>query len=102
MYETLRLSLPELGDAGPVNGLNDRPFYITVAQVYDRMATTDDSIADLTEECPCCDRQTPHDVSVQILTESTKEQNSEYSREPYRVSECRECGETTTTRMNNA
>ena len=66
------------------------------------MATTNDSIADLTEECPRCERQTPHDVSVEILTESTKQQNSEYSREPYRVSKCSRCGETTKTRMNNA
>jgi len=66
------------------------------------MATTDDSIADMTEQCLSCDGQTPHSVSVEILTESTKEENSEYSREPYRVSECIECGEQTTTRMNNA
>jgi Na+-translocating ferredoxin:NAD+ oxidoreductase RnfC subunit len=66
------------------------------------MATTDDTIADMTEECASCDRQTPHTVSVEILTESAKEENSEYSREPYRVSECIECGETTTRRMNNA
>jgi hypothetical protein len=66
------------------------------------MATTDDAVADMTEPCPSCDHETPHSVSVEILTESTKQQNSEYSREPYRVSECLECGETTTTRMNNA
>ncbi|MEF8821372.1 MAG: hypothetical protein V5A52_03780 [Halovenus sp.] len=66
------------------------------------MAAIDDSIADMTEECSSCDRQTPHTVSVEILTESAKEENSEYSREPYRVSECLECGETTTRRMNNA
>jgi hypothetical protein len=66
------------------------------------MATTDASIGDMTEECLSCDRQTPHSVSVEILTESTKDENTEYSREPYRVSECIECGETTTRRMNNA
>lgn len=66
------------------------------------MATTDESVADMTEECGSCDRQTPHDVSVEILTESRKEENAEYSREPYRVSECKECGEEERTRMNNA
>jgi len=66
------------------------------------MATTNDSIADMTEQCLHCDGQTPHAVSVEILTESTKEENAEFSREPYRVSECIECGERTTTRMNNA
>ncbi len=66
------------------------------------MATTDESTADMTEMCTRCGEQTPHDVAVEILTESSKQQNAEYSREPYRVSECRVCGETTTTRMNNA
>jgi len=66
------------------------------------MATTDDSVADRTEECCDCERETPHDISVEILTESTKEENAEYSREPYRVSECRICGSRTTIRMNNA
>jgi len=45
---------------------------------------------------------TPHDVAVEILTESTKPENAEFSREPYRVSECRVCGTTETVRMNNA
>jgi len=66
------------------------------------MATTDEAIGDMTEECERCEHRTPHTVSVEILTESTKDQNSEYSREPYRVSECLECGETTSRRMNNA
>lgn len=66
------------------------------------MATTDESVADITEECPSCERQTPHEVSVEILTESGKQQNAEYSREPYRVSRCSECGATTKRRMNNA
>ncbi|MXR50498.1 hypothetical protein GRX03_02605 [Halovenus sp. WSH3] len=66
------------------------------------MATTDESVADITEECPRCEQQTPHEVSVEILTESGKQQNAEYSREPYRVSTCSECGTTTKRRMNNA
>ena len=66
------------------------------------MATTKGSVDDLTEECDSCEQNTPHDVSVEILTESSKEENAEYSREPYRVSECRVCGSRTTIRMNNA
>lgn len=66
------------------------------------MATTKDSVDDLTEECDSCEQHTPHDVSVEILTESSKAENAEYSREPYRVSECRVCGSQTTLRMNNA
>ncbi|WP_436934116.1 DUF7835 family putative zinc beta-ribbon protein [Halovenus marina] len=65
------------------------------------MATTEDS-ADLTEECDECGQQTPHDVSVEILTESRKRENAEFSREPYRVSECLVCNTTTKLRMNNA
>jgi len=66
------------------------------------MATTDHSVADMTEDCPDCGRETPHEVTVQILTESAKRTNAEFSREPYRVSTCQHCGSTTTTRMNNA
>ncbi len=65
------------------------------------MATTQD-IADVTEECERCDRPTPHAVSVEILTESTKAENAQYSREPYRVTECLVCGATRQVRMNNA
>ncbi|MFT4880865.1 MAG: rRNA maturation protein Nop10 [Natronomonas sp.] len=66
------------------------------------MATTNDAASTMAEPCPDCGRETPHEVSVQILTESTKPDNAEFSREPYRVSKCRVCGTTTTTRMNNA
>jgi NAD-dependent dihydropyrimidine dehydrogenase PreA subunit len=66
------------------------------------MATTDRPVGDVSEECTDCERVTPHDVAVEILTESTKTQNAEFSREPYRVSECTVCGTTTRTRMNNA
>lgn len=54
------------------------------------------------EECPECDRVTTHNVSVQILTESLKDENAEFSREPYRVAECQVCGHEQTRRMNNA
>ena len=54
------------------------------------------------DDCEHGGRATPHAGSVEILTESRKRENAEFSREPYRVSECRVCGETTSTRMNNA
>jgi ribosomal protein L37AE/L43A len=69
--------------------------------VRDRMATINDG-ADMSEACAECGRETPHAVSVQIQTESDKSENAAFSREPYRVSECRICGATTQTRMNNA
>jgi len=66
------------------------------------MATTDDSFDGLREHCDDCDRQTLHQVSVQIRTESRKEENAQFSREPYRVSECQNCGSRSSQRMNNA
>jgi len=66
------------------------------------MATTTTEIDDLTEECDECDQQTPHTITVKILTESSQPENAQYSREPYRISECRVCGDTERTRMNNA
>ena len=66
------------------------------------MATKNDGLADMHEVCDSCGRSTPHTVTVRILTESGKRQNAEFSREPYRVSECQVCGETTSRRMNNA
>lgn len=56
----------------------------------------------IVEECHECGREQPHDVSIDILTESDDAKNAEFSREPYRVSECRACGATSETRMNNA
>ena len=68
----------------------------------DTMSATNDGGDGMTEECEECRRETPHEVSVQILTESATPENAEYSREPYRVSECRVCGAQTVLRMNNA
>ncbi|MFB6075460.1 MAG: hypothetical protein ABEJ89_10645 [Haloarculaceae archaeon] len=66
------------------------------------MAIKEDGTADISEPCSSCGRVTPHDVSVEILTESGNPENAEFSREPYRVSECRVCGATDRIRMNNA
>jgi uncharacterized metal-binding protein YceD (DUF177 family) len=66
------------------------------------MATTDNSFDGLTEHCTDCDGDTLHQVSVQIRTESLKEENAEFSREPYRVAECQRCGNRSSQRMNNA
>ena len=56
----------------------------------------------MAEECEACERETPHEVKIRLLTESQKEKNAEFSREPYRVSVCRVCGTEETVRMNNA
>jgi hypothetical protein len=55
-----------------------------------------------TEKCSVCDAETPHDVSIELVTESERERNSEFSREPYRVTECEICGEQHKARMNDA
>ncbi|MFB6106403.1 MAG: hypothetical protein ABEJ70_05465 [Halobacteriaceae archaeon] len=57
---------------------------------------------EFTEHCEACGRQTRHTVSVRLVTESTKSDNAEFSREPYRITECSVCGETKNQRMNNA
>ena len=56
----------------------------------------------MTEPCEACGRETPHAVTVELRTESTDDQNAAFSREPYRVSTCRECGDVRAKRMNNA
>jgi ribosomal protein L37E len=68
----------------------------------DEMATSEDTLDDMTEECDRCGRATPHAVTVEILTESPHPENAEFSREPYRVAECAVCGAVERTRMNNA
>ncbi|MFC7019455.1 MULTISPECIES: hypothetical protein [Haloarcula] len=67
------------------------------------MATTKQGV-DHEEGCTACESETPHAVSVEILTESpdTESANAAFSREPYRVSTCLVCGTTEITRMNNA
>lgn len=66
------------------------------------MATTDNSFNGITEHCDDCELETIHEVNVQIRTESLKQENAQFSREPYRVSECQRCGNRTSQRMNNA
>jgi hypothetical protein len=66
------------------------------------MASSEEAVAAVIEHCRSCGRETAHDVTLTILTESTKRENASFSREPYRVSTCRSCGTTTRTRMNDA
>ena len=75
---------------------------LSSAEDCDTMSATDDGGDGMRERCEECSRETPHEVSVEILTESATPENAEYSREPYRVSECRVCGARSVLRMNNA
>ncbi|AHG04352.1 hypothetical protein HALDL1_12665 [Halobacterium sp. DL1] len=54
------------------------------------------------EFCERCDRDTPHSVAIELRTESDRSENTEFSREPYRVSTCMSCDGTTALRMNDA
>jgi ribosomal protein L44E len=54
------------------------------------------------EYCASCGTHSPHEVSIELKTESAKETNRAFSREPYRVTKCRSCGDERAQRMNNA
>jgi formate dehydrogenase assembly factor FdhD len=60
------------------------------------------SPGDIREPCPECGTETLHEVHVEIRTESRKQENAEFSREPYRVSTCVRCDAESVQRMNNA
>lgn len=78
-------------------------FFISLYRVVrDNMATRDSSLNATSEHCETCDGQTPHEVRVELVTESDKSENAHYSREPYRISECTLCGDAQSIRMNNA
>ncbi len=64
-----------------------------------QLDTTNDAMA---ESCERCGRETPHNVAVELKTESKTGNNVAYSREPYRISTCHVCGAERSIRMNNA
>lgn len=66
------------------------------------MSKSQSTLTELSEHCDECGSLTPHEVSIELKTESKKRTNREFSREPYRVTECRVCGETASQRMNDA
>ena len=54
------------------------------------------------EPCESCGDETPHEVRIEVRTESSACENAEFSREPYRVATCVVCGDESTVRMNDA
>jgi ribosomal protein L40E len=66
------------------------------------MATGAPSQQTFVGQCRRCGDETPHDVSIRPVTESKRRLNTEFSREPYRVCVCEECGARTEQRMNSA
>jgi hypothetical protein len=56
----------------------------------------------LREYCDHCEQKTPHTVQIELRTESEDDEHAGCSREPYRLSECERCEDTTSLRMNDA
>jgi ribosomal protein L37AE/L43A len=54
------------------------------------------------DTCDLCDQETSHTVEIEIRTESQKDENAKFSREPYRVATCPKCGTEQTKRLNDA
>lgn len=54
------------------------------------------------ERCDDCGDRTPHVATIEFLVESVDSEHSANSRQPYRVSECRDCGSTSRKRATNA
>ncbi|WP_458205660.1 DUF7835 family putative zinc beta-ribbon protein [Haladaptatus sp. NG-SE-30] len=65
------------------------------------MSTAQPGLEETVEQCENCTTKTQHRVSVEIITESDEEENAEFSREPYRVTECTQCGRSSQQRMND-
>ncbi|WP_227380037.1 DUF7835 family putative zinc beta-ribbon protein [Haladaptatus halobius] len=55
----------------------------------------------LVEQCDNCAAMTPHQVMIELITESEESQNAAFSREPYRITECQQCAATSKQRMND-
>ncbi|WP_435182635.1 hypothetical protein [Halobellus sp. EA9] len=66
------------------------------------MSKSQPTVTELTEYCDACDARTPHEVSIELKTESKKRTNRAFSREPYRVTKCHTCGGERSQRMNDA
>ncbi|ODR80854.1 hypothetical protein BG842_02505 [Haladaptatus sp. W1] len=65
------------------------------------MVTTTTTDSQSGELCENCDAMTPHQVTIEIVTENEDNSNAAFSREPYRVTECQQCGTTSKQRANN-
>lgn len=51
------------------------------------------------EWCEYCDRETKHEVSLDLRTASSKNRNAEFARGPHRTTQCGECGAVVQSRM---
>ncbi|WP_266082530.1 DUF7835 family putative zinc beta-ribbon protein [Haladaptatus caseinilyticus] len=65
------------------------------------MVTTTTTDGQSGELCENCNAMTPHQVTIEIVTENEENSNAAFSREPYRITECQQCGLTSKQRANN-
>ncbi|WP_227378573.1 DUF7835 family putative zinc beta-ribbon protein [Haladaptatus halobius] len=65
------------------------------------MVTTATADSQPGELCENCDAVTPHQVSIKLVTESEEDAHAAFSREPYRVMKCQQCGATSKQRVND-
>lgn len=65
-------------------------------------AAVDPSTTEVDEFCSACRTRTAHVASIDFLVENVDLENPNNSRQPYRVTECLECGAETRQRATNA
>lgn len=53
------------------------------------------------EHCDSCGHDTPHEVTIQLVSHSDRGSNAQFAREPHRVTRCRDCGTERTVRVNH-
>jgi len=52
------------------------------------------------EPCETCRHETPHEVAIELRSESRTNENTQYARQPYRISLCTRCGEELVSRVH--
>lgn len=81
-------------DQGP-QGEREAATAETDAATDDAGTATDDPGDGLREYCPRCGAATPHAVRIEVQASS----DAKYSRQPHRISRCRECDRTVEARV---
>lgn len=66
------------------------------------MASTHSTPNQTDEYCSSCETERSHRISIDLVTESDNSENASFSREPYRIATCMNCGTESRTRMNDA
>ena len=52
------------------------------------------STSRLSEYCEDCGAETSHEIAIELITESDREERSAFTRKPPRVATCTACGRT--------